>query len=57
MRPAAIDCRPEFVRAFGSLAALATRAGIQGARFTVPLMTLDKPSIIRLGTGLGWTTR
>jgi 7-cyano-7-deazaguanine synthase len=49
------DCRPEFVRAFESLATLATRAGIEGARFTVhtPLMTLDKPSIIRLGAKLG----
>ena len=28
------DCRPEFVRAFESLAALATRAGVEGARFT-----------------------
>ncbi len=49
------DCRPEFVRAFESLAALATRAGVEGARFTVhtPLMTLDKAGIIRLGLSLG----
>ena len=49
------DCRPEFVRAFESLANLATRAGDGGARFTVhtPLMTLDKAGIIRLGTSLG----
>jgi 7-cyano-7-deazaguanine synthase len=49
------DCRPEFVRAFESLAALATRAGVEGARFTVhtPLMQLDKAGIIRLGASLG----
>jgi 7-cyano-7-deazaguanine synthase len=49
------DCRPEFVRAFESLANLATRAGVEGARFTVhtPLMSLDKAGIIRLGASLG----
>jgi 7-cyano-7-deazaguanine synthase len=49
------DCRPEFVRAFEGLANLATRAGVEGARFTVhtPLMQLDKAGIIRLGISLG----
>lgn len=49
------DCRPEFVRAFESLAKLATRAGVEGAAFTVhtPLMALDKAGIIRLGLSLG----
>jgi 7-cyano-7-deazaguanine synthase len=49
------DCRPEFVRAFESLAGLATRAGVEGARFAVhtPLMALDKAGIIRLGVSLG----
>jgi 7-cyano-7-deazaguanine synthase len=49
------DCRPEFVRAFESLASVATRAGVEGTRFTVhtPLMALDKAGIIRLGTSLG----
>jgi 7-cyano-7-deazaguanine synthase len=49
------DCRPEFVRAFESLAGLATRAGVEGGRFHVhtPLMTLDKAGIIRLGASLG----
>ncbi|HTR96367.1 MAG TPA: 7-cyano-7-deazaguanine synthase QueC [Candidatus Acidoferrales bacterium] len=49
------DCRPEFVRAFEALAALATRAGVEGARFRVhtPLMALDKPGIVRLGVSLG----
>jgi 7-cyano-7-deazaguanine synthase len=49
------DCRPAFVRAFESLACVATRAGVEGARFTVhtPLMELDKAGIIRLGVSLG----
>jgi 7-cyano-7-deazaguanine synthase len=49
------DCRPEFVRAFEAMANLATRAGVEGARFTVhtPLMQLDKAGIIRLGVSLG----
>jgi 7-cyano-7-deazaguanine synthase len=49
------DCRPGFVRAFESLAAVATRAGVEGARYTVhtPLMALDKAGIIRLGLSLG----
>jgi 7-cyano-7-deazaguanine synthase len=49
------DCRAEFVHAFESLAALATRAGVEGTRFTIhtPLMTLDKAGIIRLGVSLG----
>jgi 7-cyano-7-deazaguanine synthase len=49
------DCRPAYVRAFETVANLATRAGVEGARFTVhtPLMELDKPGIIRLGVSLG----
>ena len=49
------DCRPEFVRAFEALANLATRAGVEGAAFTVhtPLMSLDKAGVIRLGRSLG----
>ena len=49
------DCRPEFIRAFQSLAALATRAGVEGARFRVhtPLITLTKAQIIRRGIELG----
>ncbi len=49
------DCRPEFVHAFESLANVATRAGVEGVRFTVhtPLMRLDKAGIIRLGHSLG----
>lgn len=48
------DCRPEFLRAFEQLANLGTRAGAEGARFTIhaPLMKLDKAGIVRLGTSL-----
>ena len=49
------DCRPEFIHAFESLAALATRAGVEGARFRVhtPLVALAKSEIIRRGLELG----
>jgi len=49
------DCRPEFVRAFERLAGVATRAGADGASFTVhtPLMRLDQAGIVRLGASLG----
>jgi 7-cyano-7-deazaguanine synthase len=49
------DCRPEFVRAFEQLANLATRAGVEGARFTVhaPLSGLGKADIIRAGVAAG----
>ena len=48
------DCRPEFIRAFESLAALATRAGVEGGRFHVyaPLVALSKAEIIRRGSAL-----
>jgi len=49
------DCRPEFIGAFESLASLATRAGVEGARFRVhtPLIALSKAEIIRRGLALG----
>jgi len=49
------DCRPEFIRAFESLAAVATRAGVEGGRVRVhtPLITLSKAEIIRSGLALG----
>jgi 7-cyano-7-deazaguanine synthase len=49
------DCRPEFIAAFERLAALATRAGVEGHRFKVhaPLITLSKAEIIRQGLALG----
>jgi 7-cyano-7-deazaguanine synthase len=49
------DCRPEFVRAFEALASVATRAGVEGARFRVrtPLISMGKADIIRRGLELG----
>lgn len=49
------DCRPEFIRAFERLAHLATRAGVEGARFRIhtPLIDLTKAEIIRRGHSLG----
>jgi 7-cyano-7-deazaguanine synthase len=49
------DCRPEFVRAFETLAGLATKAGVEGARFRVhtPLINLTKAEIITRGFALG----
>lgn len=49
------DCRPEFIRAFEALANLATKAGVEGTRFTVhaPLSGMTKAQIIREGVRLG----
>jgi 7-cyano-7-deazaguanine synthase len=49
------DCRPEFIAAFERLANVATRAGVEGARFRVhtPLLQLSKADIIRRGLELG----
>lgn len=49
------DCRPEFIRSFEAMANLATKAGAEGARFTVhaPLSGMSKADIIREGTRLG----
>jgi 7-cyano-7-deazaguanine synthase len=49
------DCRPEFIGAFERLAALATRAGVEGepCRIHTPLISLTKADIIREGVRLG----
>jgi 7-cyano-7-deazaguanine synthase len=50
------DCRPEFVRAFETLAAVATAAGAdRGERFRVhaPLLELSKGQIVERGLELG----
>jgi 7-cyano-7-deazaguanine synthase len=49
------DCRPEYLEAFQHLAALATRAGVEGrpTRIHAPLLRLTKAEIIRRGAGLG----
>jgi 7-cyano-7-deazaguanine synthase len=48
------DCRPEFIAAFESLSQLATKAGVEGARFHIhaPLISLSKAAIIVLGSRL-----
>ena len=49
------DCRPEYIAAFERLAALATRAGVEGrpVRIRAPLLHLPKVEIIRRGLALG----
>ncbi|MFL6743479.1 MAG: 7-cyano-7-deazaguanine synthase, partial [Sphingomicrobium sp.] len=49
------DCRPEFVAEFERLANLATKAGVEGARFTIhaPLLDLTKADIAREAQRLG----
>jgi 7-cyano-7-deazaguanine synthase len=49
------DCRPEFVAAFEDMAALATKAGVEGDRFRVhaPLQHMTKADIVREGMRLG----
>jgi 7-cyano-7-deazaguanine synthase len=48
------DCRPAFLRAFERLAAVATKAGVEGRplRVRAPLLRLSKAGIVRLGTAL-----
>ncbi|MCE5249276.1 7-cyano-7-deazaguanine synthase QueC [bacterium] len=49
------DCRPEFIKAFETMANLATRDGVEGSRFTIhtPLINMTKAQIIRKGIELG----
>ncbi|HEX5535786.1 MAG TPA: 7-cyano-7-deazaguanine synthase QueC [Sphingobium sp.] len=57
------DCRPEFIAAFQTMAALATRDGIEGApvRINTPLQYMSKGDIAReaarlgLDAGLSWS--
>jgi 7-cyano-7-deazaguanine synthase len=57
------DCRPTFVRAFETMANLATRAGVEGERFEIhtPLIAMTKAEIAgeaaRLGldAGMSWS--
>lgn len=48
------DCRPEFIDAYSALAALATRAGVEGSpcRVHTPLIAMTKAQIILAGTRL-----
>ncbi|HEX6463813.1 MAG TPA: 7-cyano-7-deazaguanine synthase QueC [Vicinamibacterales bacterium] len=49
------DCRPEYLRAFERVAALATKAGVEGRplRILAPLIELSKAEIIRRGLSFG----
>jgi 7-cyano-7-deazaguanine synthase len=49
------DCRAEFIAAFENMAALATRAGVEGrpCRVHAPLISWTKAQIIREGVRLG----
>ena len=49
------DCRPEYIEAFQKMAALATKAGVEGkpVRIHTPLINLGKADIIKLGNKLG----
>jgi 7-cyano-7-deazaguanine synthase len=49
------DCRPEYMRAFETLANLATKAAVEGRRLRLhtPIIELSKAEIIRRGIALG----
>jgi 7-cyano-7-deazaguanine synthase len=49
------DCRPEYLDAFQRMAALATKAGVEGkpVRIEAPLLHLSKAEIIERGRSLG----
>ena len=57
------DCRPDFIAAFEDLANIATRAGVEGERFTLhtPLLHMTKADIAReaarlgLDAGMSWS--
>lgn len=57
------DCRPAFLEAFETMANLATKAGVEGDRFTIhaPLLNLSKADIAReahrlaLDAGESWS--
>ena len=50
------DCRPEYIEAFERMAALATKAGVEGRqklKIHTPLIRMTKAEIIRAGLELG----
>ncbi|WP_242125251.1 7-cyano-7-deazaguanine synthase QueC [Sphingobium sp. Sx8-8] len=57
------DCRPEFIEAFQNMAALATKAGVEGdpVRINAPLQHMSKADIVReahrlgLDAGMSWS--
>lgn len=49
------DCRPDFIKAFETMARLGTKVGVGGAqlRIQTPLISLSKKETIELGLSLG----
>jgi 7-cyano-7-deazaguanine synthase len=49
------DCRAEYIRAFATMANLATKAGVEGKQLTIhtPLIDKSKAEIITMGNELG----
>jgi len=49
------DCRPEFIQAYEHMANLATKAQVEGQKFSIhtPLLNLSKSEIVKLGHELG----
>lgn len=49
------DCRPEYIKAFQTMANLATRRGVEGQiiKIETPLLNMTKAQIIQKGTELG----
>lgn len=49
------DCRPEFIEAFANLAAVATKAGVEGnpVKICTPIIDMTKAEIISAGVELG----
>jgi 7-cyano-7-deazaguanine synthase len=49
------DCRPAYITAYETMANLATKVGVEGARLTIrtPLIDLTKAEIIQAGIKLG----
>ena len=49
------DCRPEYIKAFRSMANLATKTGVEGSKIVIhtPLIKLTKAGIIKKGVSLG----
>jgi 7-cyano-7-deazaguanine synthase len=49
------DCRPAYMRAFETMANLATKAAVEGVKLTLhtPIIDLTKADIIRRGSALG----
>ena len=49
------DCRPEYLKAYETMANLATKAAVEGRRITItaPLIDLPKKEIVKLAVELG----